>query len=175
MEDDGMITLRCTRKLLKLLGGITTEEPPASTSALGDWYANIIPTVAGELIVFANEQTLLSVALPVEMTAALVPAFAARVYNLLRLLDVPETIASCEQAELSPVEFAKPASRSVLGSLNEISYHYQLIAERQVGDKPLRLSEVELQLSQTLHKPLDYVYPAQVARRLLFKHYGILG
>jgi hypothetical protein len=142
---------------------------------LGDWYANVTPTVAGELIVFANEQTLLSVALPLEMIDALVPAFAARVYNLLRLLDVLETIALCEQAELSTVEFAKTASRSVLGSLNEISYHYQLVAERQAGDKPLRLSDVELQLSQTLHKPLDYVYPAQVASILLAKRYGTLG
>jgi hypothetical protein len=175
MEDDGMITLRCTRKLLKLLGGFTTEEHLAPTSSLGDWYANIIPTAAGELIVFVNEQTLLSVALPIEMIDALVPAFSARVYNLLRLLKIPENIALCEQAELSSVEFAKTASRSVLGSLNEISYHYQLIAEHQAGDKALRLSEVELQLSQTLHKPLDYVYPVQVARRLLVKHYGTLG
>jgi hypothetical protein len=170
-----MITLRCTRKLLKLLGGVTTEEPPVPTSALGDWYANITSTVAGELIIFANEQTLLSVALPIEMIDALVPAFAARVHNLLRLLNVPENVALCEQAELSPVEFAKTASRSVLGSLIEISYHYQLIAERQGGVKTLRLSEVELQLSQTLHKPLDYVYPVQVARRLLAKHYGTLA
>ena len=66
-----MITLRCTRKLLKLLGGFTTEEHLAPTSSLGDWYANIIPTVAGELIVFVNEQTLLSVALPIEMIDAL--------------------------------------------------------------------------------------------------------
>ena len=123
-----MVTLKCTRKLLKLLGGITTEEPPAPTSALGDWYANVIPTAAGELIVFANKQTLLSVALPIEMIDTLVSAFAARVYNLLVLIDVAEKIALRESAEFRQVEFAKTTSRSVLGSLNEISYHYQLIA-----------------------------------------------
>ena len=64
-----MITLRCTRKLLKLVGGVTVEDPPAPTSVLGNWYANVIPTVAGELIVFANERTLLSVALPIELLA----------------------------------------------------------------------------------------------------------
>ena len=167
-----MVTLKCTRKLLKLLGGVTTEEPPAPTGALGDWYANVIPTAAGELIVFANERTLLSVALPTEMIGTLASAFAARVFNLLMLIDVTEKIASRETAELQQMEFAKTTSRSILGSLSEISYHYQLIAERNKASEPLRLSEVELQLSQTLHKPLDYVYPAEVARRLLAEHYG---
>jgi hypothetical protein len=167
-----MVTVKCTRKLLKLLGGVTTEEPTSSTSALGDWYANAIPTAAGELIVFANERTLLSVALPIEMIDTLVSAFAARVYNLLVQINVAEKTALRENAELRQVEFAKTTSRSILGSLNEISYHYQLIAERNTASGPLRLSEVELQLSQTLHKPLDYVYPAEVARRLLARHYG---
>ncbi|MBN1815231.1 MAG: hypothetical protein JXA14_25585 [Anaerolineae bacterium] len=167
-----MVTLKCTRKLLKLLGGVTTEEPPSPTSALGDWYANVIPTAAGELIVFANERTLLSVALPIEVIDTLVSAFAARVYNLLVQINVAEKIALHENAELRQVEFAKTTSRSVLGSLNEISYHYQLTAEHNTASGPLRLSEVELQLSQTLHKPLDYVRPAKVARRLLAKHYG---
>jgi hypothetical protein len=167
-----MVTLKCTRKLLKLLGGIITEEPPSPTSALGDWYANAIPTAAGELIVFANERTLLSVALPIEMIDTLVSAFAVRVYNLLMLIDVTKKIALRESTELRQIEFAKTTSRSILGSLNEISYHYQLIAERNTAGEPLRLSEVELHLSQTLHKPLDYVYPAEVAKRLLAEHYG---
>lgn len=167
-----MVTLKCTRKLLKLLGGIITEEPPLPTSALGDWYANVIPTAAGELIVLANERTLLSVALPIEMIDTLVSAFAARVYNLLMLIDVTKEIALREIAELRQVKFAKTTSRSVLGSLNEISLHYQLTAEGDAADGALRLSEVELHLSQTLHKPLDYVYPAEVAKGLLIEHYG---
>jgi hypothetical protein len=166
-----VITLKCTRKLLKLLGGITTEEPPSPTSALGDWYANVIPTAAGELVVFANERTLLSVALPIEMIGTLVPTFSARVYNLLMLTGVAEEIASRETAELGQVEFAKTTSRSVLGSLNEISIHYQLIAERDTASGPLKLSEAELQLSRALHKPLDYVYPVEIANRLLAEHY----
>lgn len=167
-----MITLKCTRKLLKLLDVVPTEEPPSPTSALGDWYANVIPTAAGELVVFANERTLLSVALPIEMIDTLAPAFAARVYNLLMLIDVAEEIALREIAELRQVEFAKTTSRSVLGSLNEISLHHQLVAEHDAVGGALRLSEVELQLSQTLHKPLDYVYPPQVTRRLLAEHYN---
>lgn len=166
-----MITLKCTRNLLDLLGGATTEEPPSPTNALGDWYANVIPTAVGELVVFANERTLLSVALPIEMIDTLAPAFAARVYNLLVLIDVGEEIASSETAEMREMEFARTASRSILGSMNEISLHYQLIAERDGVNGPLNLSEVELQLSEALHKPLNYVRPAEIARRLLAERY----
>ena len=167
-----MITLRCTRKLLKLVGGVTVEHPPVPTSVLGDWYANVIPTVAGDLVVFANEKTLLSVAFPVEVLDSLKPLFVARVYNLLRMIEVPEEVASQECDEMKEIEFAKTASRSVLGSLGEIALHYQLIAERDMGRKALSLSDEELVLSRTLHKPLDYKYPADIAWELLFERYG---
>ena len=170
-----MITLRCTRKLLKLVGGVTVEEPPAPTSALGNWYANVIPTAAGGLIVFANERTLLSVALPIEILdeiwGALAPHFVTRVYNLLRLIGIPERVAAREIAEMQEVEFAKTASRSILGSLNEISLHYQLAAERDMG-RPLNLSEEEFILSRDLHTPLDYKYPSDIAKELLAERYG---
>lgn len=171
-----MITLRCTRKLLKLLGGVTTEDPPAPTSALGNWYANVIPTVAGELIVFANERTLLSVALPIrilnESWGTLAPHFVKRVYNLLRMIGVPAHIAAREIDEMKEIEFAKTASRSILGSLNEISLHYQMAAKRDIGRRPLNLSEEEFNLSQDLHTPLDYEYPSDIAKELLAERYG---
>jgi hypothetical protein len=88
------------------------------------------------------------------------------------LIDVAKEIALREIAELRQVKFAKTSSRSILGSLNEISLHYQLTAGRDTVDMAPRLSEVELQLSQTLHKRLDYVYPARVARRLLAEFYA---
>ncbi len=167
-----MITLKCTRKLLSLVGGVTTEEPPPPTSALGDWYANVVPTVAGELIIFANEETLLSVALPIGMLDRLVPLFVARVYNLLMTIGVPEAVAARECAKMREVEFAKTSSRSVLGSLNQIAYYYQVVAARDPRRGPPSLSEAERQLSEYLHGPLDYVHPAEVAREQLARHYG---
>jgi hypothetical protein len=158
------------------VGGVTVEDPPAPTSVLGNWYANVIPTVAGELIVFANERTLLSVALHIELLAEawgpLAPHFVTQVYNLLRLIGVPEHVAERETAEMQEVEFAKTASRSILGSLNEISLHYQLAAERDGGRRPLNLAEEEFHLSRYVHTPLDYKYPSDIAKNLLAERYG---
>lgn len=137
-----MIALRCTRKLLQLLDGGPVDCVSEATAVLGNWYGNVVPTVAGELVVLANERTLLSVAVPAQMVDRLFTEFPARVYNLLRMIGVPTDIAMRECSELDTVMLARTESRSVLGSLNEIALHYQLIAERDSGRRTLSLSAV---------------------------------
>ena len=167
-----MIVVRCTRKLLKLLDGTPADCVPDTSAALGNWYANVVETVAGDLIVFANERSLLSVAIPVQMADRLFTEFPARVYNLLRMIGVPTDVALRECAELESVVLARTESRSVLGSLNEIALHYQLVAERDSGRGTLSLSAVERRLSQYLHGPLNYVHPADIATQILTERYG---
>lgn len=167
-----MIAIRCTRKLLQLLDGATADCVPDTTAALGDWYANVVETVAGALIVFANERSLLSVAIPVSMADRLFTEFPARVYNLLRMIGVSTDVALRECAELETVVLARTESRSVLGSLNEIALFYQVVAEGDSGRETLSLSAVERQLSRFLHGPLDYVHPADIATQILTEHYG---
>lgn len=167
-----MIVVRCTRKLLQLLDGAPADCVPDTSAALGNWYANVVPTVAGELIVLANERTLLSVAIPAQMADRLFVEFPARVYNLLRMIGVPTDIALRECAELETVLLARTESRSLLGSLNEIALHYQLVAERDSGRRTLSLSAVEKQLSRFLHSPLNYVRPGDIAIALLAEQYG---
>ena len=167
-----MIVLRCTRKLLRLLDGAPADCIPETTAALGSWYANVVETVAGDIIVFANERSLLSVAIPIQMVDRLFAEFPARVYNLLRMIGVPTDVALRECAELETVLLARTESRSVLGSLNEITLHYQLVAERDSGRGTLSLSAVERRLSRYLHGPLNYVHPADVAAQILTERYG---
>ncbi|HDS28932.1 MAG TPA: hypothetical protein ENN96_00440 [Candidatus Acetothermia bacterium] len=167
-----MITLRCTRKLLQLLDGAPVGCAPEATAALGNWYGNVVPTVAGELVVLVNERTLLSVAIPARMVDRLFTEFPARVYNLLRMIGVPPRITLQESAELETVMLARTESRSVLGSLNEVALQYQLIAEHDAGHRALSLSAAERTLSHWLHSPLDYVPPADIAAGILAERYG---
>lgn len=46
----------------------------------------MVPTIAAEFVVFANERTLLSVAIPIEVNDRLASYFADRIYNLLRII-----------------------------------------------------------------------------------------
>lgn len=161
-----MVTLRCTHKLLKFLGVAPTDNPPAPTGRLGDWYANLIPTYAGDLIMFVNEETLITVAVPTRFADDLIPHFRARVRNLFLMLDIPLRLIEREINHYEEVEFAKTASRSVLGSMNDIAYNYQYIAERDVERGTLSLSDAEYQISKMPSPVRDFI-PDIVARDLL--------
>jgi hypothetical protein len=168
-----MMTLRCTRTLLDLLDREPAEEPPASTTALGDWYANDITTPAGDLIVFVNELSLLSVALPLEAIDGLIPLFVTHVYNLLLNLDISIEVTRLECARIRPVTYAKTASRTVLGCMGDIALGYYMEAETAIeaGVTP-RLTEAELKMSRRILSPLEGRLPVEVARSLLAEEYG---
>jgi hypothetical protein len=161
-----MITLRCTKKLLKYLGIDPIDEPSPSTGRLGDWYANLVPTYAGDLIMFVNEKTLITVAVPTLLDEELIFTFRSRVLNLLLMLEIPIRQIEQEINHYHEVEYAKTASRSVLGSMNDIALNYQFIAERGVDDGSLSLSDAEYKLSNMPSISRDF-FPADVARKLL--------
>ena len=129
-----MVVLRCTRKLLHALDVKPIDAVAPSTNILGEWYAHLIETAAGDLIVFVNAGTLLSVALPASAISQLIPLFVARVYNLLRIIGVPDRCANQEIASCQDLLFARTVDRSVLGSLNEIARYYQYVAEASGAD-----------------------------------------
>jgi hypothetical protein len=167
-----MATLRCTRKLIKFLEIVTTETPEPPTGAMGDWYANLIPTYAGELIIFVNERSLVTVAIPARENENLIPLFRTRVENLLMMIGIPREVIDREISHLDPIQFAKTASRSVLGSMNDIAWHYQIISEEAEDKSHLSLSAAELKLSQMPSGRLGYRFPIDVAKELLLGFYG---
>ena len=166
-----MVTIRCTRKLYKYLEIIPLEAPEPPTGALGDWYANLIPTYAGDLIIFVNERSLVTVAMPVWEFENIIPLFRDRVENLLMMIGIEQEIIDREISHLEPVQFARTASRSVLGSMNDIAWNYQIISEEAEFVAHLSLSDAELKLSQMPSGVLKYRFPSEVALELLTGKY----
>jgi len=162
-----MITLRCTQKLRKYLGIIPVDIPEPTTGVLGDWYVNLIPTHSGDLIIFVNEKTLLTVAIPVQESFNLVPLFRARVANLLAMIGIHSSLINDEIRHIEKIQYCKTASRSVLGSMNDFAWHFQIMAEEATSEADLSLSDAELKLCQMPCKPLDYRAPYDAARELL--------
>ena len=162
-----MITLQLTRKLHKLLDIDLTEQLKPTTSKLGDWYANLVPTCAGDLIVFANERKLLSVAIPIWESSHLLLLFRLRVGNLLGMIGIQPKAIDDELRHYSQIQFGKTRSRSVLGSMNDFAFHYQVRAKEAEKKVDLSLSNGEYKLSQMPCKPIDYRAPSDVAKELL--------
>ncbi len=162
-----MITLRLTHKLQKLLDIDLDEQHKPTTSRLGDWYANFVPTYSGDLILFVNEMTLLSVAIPFLESSNLLLWFRLRVGNLLGMIRIPSVAIDQELRHYNNIQFGKTVSRSVLGSMNDIAFQYQVIAEMAENEADFSLSNAEYQMSQMPCKPIDYRGPMDVAKELL--------
>ena len=162
-----MVTLRLTHKLQKLLDIDLTEQPKPTTSKLGDWYANLVPTCAGDLVIFVNEKTLLSVAIPIWESENLLLLFRLRVENLLGMIGIQSKAIDHELSHYSHIQFGNTRSRSVLGSMNDFAFQYQVIAEEAENKAHLSLSNAEYKLSQMPCKPIDYRTPSEVVMELL--------
>ena len=162
-----MIVLRCTKQMFKLLNQSPSaeREETIGDNILGEWYAKPVATWAGDLIIFVNARTLLTVGVPTSQTNQWHPLFVARVYNLLRMLNIPEAGIASEIAAYNKIYLAKTVNRSVLGSMTEIGYMCQFRAEDGQGQE-ISLSDLELDLSKALHGPLNYTYPRDVAAAL---------
>jgi len=162
-----MVTLRLTHKLQKLLDIDLTEQLEPTTSRLGDWYANLVPTYSGDLIIFLNEKTLLSVAIPIWESDNLLSLFRLRVVNLLGMIGIQPKVIENELSHYDHIQFGKTRSRSVLGSMNDFAFQYQGIAEQAESKADLSLSQAEYQLSQMPCKPIGYRVPSDVVKELL--------
>ncbi len=161
-----MFTLRCTKTLLSKMGSTPIPDTRKPTTVLGDWYANVIPTSRGEIVICTNERTLLTVILPLVDGQHPLSMFTLRVYNLLRLIGVSEERAEAEMREMESVEIGKTQSRRVLGSMNEIALTLQIMAE-DARSGSLKASEGELQIAKSIFSYTKYVSPAELVREFL--------
>jgi len=162
-----MITLRCTLKLQMFLGIVPANILELTTATLGDWYANLVPTVSGDLIVFVNEKSLLTVAIPIWESNNLIPQFRLRVANLLGMIGINLEEIKNELSHYDQIQFGKTVSHRILGSMNDIAWQYQTLAEEAENKTDLSLSKAELNLSQLPCKPIGYRFPSEIAKGLL--------
>ncbi len=80
-------------------------------------------------MVFVHDRTLLSVVAPGRVLGTTVPTFQQRLPCLLQRLNLPQAWIDEHKAALSEVCFARTASRSVLGTMNDIAWQIWSDAE----------------------------------------------
>jgi hypothetical protein len=160
-----MITLRCTKRLFAHLDERPAAEELAPSSALGDWYANLIPMPAGPPYYLAmNERSLLCVVLPHD--ADLLPAFRRRAVALLRRIGAPTETVEREAFHLQRIQLGKTRNRRVLGTMNDAAWNL----ESMLFDAPRRrfsLDRVEDELAATPFSVIGYAFPGDAALALL--------
>jgi tetratricopeptide (TPR) repeat protein len=180
-----MLTIRCTQKVLKKFklqnhlettpadppvpGAITSDAP---TSFLNGWYANLIRVDRRHMVVFVNEQTLMTVVVPAAGLGpdALVRELRSRFASLLTKLEIDAHRVDEAIATMSPVVWARTADRRVISSMNnicmELGYVFTVDRAKRIHDS---LSG-ELYVARTPYKYIGYLTPVDIFRAFLDKN-----
>lgn len=97
-----MLVLRCTQKLLKRVGP-PVADPPASTTALGDWYSQPLAVGHRRFVLLASERSRLPILMPGRDVKHFAKRFPAALERVLARLGVPAAIIRRELAEMDEI------------------------------------------------------------------------
>jgi hypothetical protein len=162
-----VLVIRCTRKLLDKAGP-PLDDPPPSTTLLGDWYAKPFAIAQRRYVVLASAATRIAVLMPGRDLHNLTRNFSEALAVQLARLGVPTDAAERELEASREAVLAVTADRSMLGTLNDYASmtRFQFAAGREAD-----LEAQALSLSHTPLAPLGFAFPADVARDL----FGVEG
>ena len=126
-----MLIVRCTAKLLGRLKARPGPAPAQSTTRLGDWYATILPLRPSHLVLLVSESTRLPVVLPAREISTLAQRIPDAIVHALRELGIDPGVIEEEREAMTEIAYARTASRSVLGTMNEFILHLGLMRDAQ--------------------------------------------
>ena len=159
-----MLTIRCTRKLLKRLGAEAIDNPPFSTNRLGDWYANLVFVRRVPLIVCVSERSLLPVIVEAKGLSSFGARFREAARSVLQGIGTKPDMVVREELEMGSFVIGVTTNRRVLGSLNDLAS----LARFEIDHNPsVDLVTLAVKLAETPCSPLEYESPRTVALALL--------
>jgi hypothetical protein len=158
------VLLRCTAKLLKLLGprgGALVEAEPG----VDDWYANVFAVERRKCLLLLHADTLFSV-LDVDVRVAQFDDLGT--YVATRVVDAlaSEGLAGTALGPTDPasLRITKTASRSVLGHMTEMAFDSQYLIASSGWLRTADIDDVNRQLRRHLRgRGGDYVVPLELA------------
>ena len=159
-----MLTLRCTRKLLKHLHAEPSASEVVATTKLGDWYGNLLFTTHLRLVICVSERSLLPVFVHVKHNASFASRFRAAARSVLESIGASPNSIDSELHEMCEVTFGTTSNRSVLGSLNELAF----LARCSIEEQPvIDLATLAIDIAQTPCSRLKYDSPKTATLALL--------
>lgn len=164
-------TIHATKKLLDRVKA-PVEDPTEPPTVLGNWYATALlwkPQVA----LFVNERILLPIFVPLAPAATLASRFPDELRRILDAHGLDPRFVDQEIRSMGTGRYAKTASRSVLGVMNEFAYLGD--AHRQAHGADEALVALSLRIAETPTSPLykRHVSPDRELAALVVEVMGI--
>ncbi len=162
----GGMVLRCTAKMLSLLGtrprDLVTIEPSDE-----DWYANLLWLDRRKCLLLAHAGTLFSVFVPNIRKADLMPigpSLVPLIHEELEAESVPRDRLGALDSRT--IALAKTESRTVLGYMNEMARFCEYAVDDAGGLARSDARELNRELRRELHlsrRPPGYFVPIELA------------
>ena len=133
-----MFNLHCTKKLLDRIKPDVQAAVNGAT-ILGDWYATAL-FWKPQLALFVNERTLLPVVMPLAPATTLAQRFPDALAQVLLALEIGQDRVKSELEKMGQVTYSKTSNRSVLGIMNQFTYHAEGYRDHFGLVDPLALS-----------------------------------
>ncbi|MDI6687573.1 MAG: hypothetical protein QME06_05055 [Desulfobacterales bacterium] len=164
-----MQLLRCTKKLQKEMGlkksDVSENEP--SESYLGSWHVNLIYIDGKKCLLFVNDKTLFNFIVPDISRAQireLSRIFKATLECVLSAEGVPEMAKTKIMSEYELIQYANTNSKSVLGSMNDLAFHYKYHIQYEGGVHSYAVPGIIKKLNHMPMSALDFVLPIEALK-----------
>lgn len=142
----------------------------AGASCLGPWHANLIYIDRHKCVLFVNDATLFNFIVP-GVARAQIRELGELFRNWLQTVVAEEGVSQANQERLQreheDVEYGRSTSKSVLGSMNDLTFHYRYGITRAGGIHSAQVPAIIKQLNRTPMSAIEYVYPIEALRAAL--------
>lgn len=160
-----MLVLRCTHRVLSLFGQKRREVSVSPEGeGLGEWYVRVADESDGVLFVCTNARSLYTLILGAEVHGLksvqdLAEAMLRRLFQHLYELGVEGASLSRIAEDYAQLVVGKSASRSVIGSMNDLMEHLYFHAGQQMADTgKLDLRAIEEELNVIPQCPIGWAF-----------------
>jgi hypothetical protein len=166
-----MQLIRCTKKLQKEMGlensDLLSEEP--RFSYLGSWHANLIHIDRRKCVLFVNDRTIFNFIVP-DVSRSQIRDLKILFKEYLQCVLSEAGILEPERqkilSEYSKVEYAKTNNKSVLGSMNDLAFHYKYHILEAGGIHSYAVSSIIRKLNHMPMGAIEYAYPIDMLRAM---------
>ena len=167
-----MQLIRCTAKLLKEIGLKKSEliDEPPEFSFLGQWHANLIYINRQKCVLFVNDKVLINFIVP-DVSRAEIRNLAQMFKSMFHCVLADEGYSQ-EQitkilAEYSEIGIGKSNNRSVLGSINDLAYHYEYSILESGGSHSAEVPLIISRLNRMpMHSSKKCIFPIDELQKL---------
>ena len=148
------------------------SEPSSPFSFLGPWHANLLFIDRRKCVLFVNDKTLFNFLAPDVRKAEikdLQKLFLSYLTCVLKSVDIEDSVIDKVLAEYRDLGYSGTSSKSVLGSMNDLAFHYKHLILSSGSVHSADVPEIIRKLNHMPMGAIEYKYAIDAFREL----YGI--